>query len=257
MSKRSELLRWPGAASWTASVRTALVKAGGEGVFERFQVRPPGANRADDEAWADEILGERSRLTAGQLVDQLAADLNRRYRTVRAYHAGRPADPDSYRRHGLLLGSSARLVGEAWELFAGEEEALAALLPRQHLSLVDGRVFLHFDQRFLLRRSTFYTIYGSYFLLALAIQLEKATGRPMRERLRARGVPTVAACDVPLALLPVEELRQLCCQGIRAALATHDGEPEAVTDFGFTLYQPLPSQNVVSCRHPKRLPDYL
>jgi len=257
MSESPALLRWPGAASWIASVRTGLVQAAGERVFERFRIRPPGANRTYDELWLGEILGTRSHLTAGEIVDQLAADLTSRYRAVRAFHAGRPLDPEAYRRHGLLLSTPARLVGEAQELFAGEEAALAALLPQQHLSLVDGCVYLQLDRRFLLHQSTFYPIYGSYFLLGLAIQLERATGRPMRERLRARGVPTVAACDVPLTLIPAEALRQLCCQGIREALASAGEGPEAVTDFQWALHQPLPPQHVVSCRHPRRLTDPL
>jgi hypothetical protein len=255
MSER--LLRWRGAAGWIASVRTRLVQAAGKGFFERFRSRPPGANRAYDEPWLGKILGPRSRLAPGELVDQLAADLTGRYRAVRAFHAGRPLDPKAYQRLGLLLATPERLVGEAREVFAGEGAALAALLPRQDLSLIDGRVGLHLDERFLLRSFTFYALYGSHFLLGLAVQLERATGRPMRGLLRARGVPTVVACDVPLRLLPAEALRQLCCQGIRAALELYGPGPEAVTDFDFTLDQPLSPQNVVSCRHPRRLPDYL
>jgi hypothetical protein len=254
---RPRLLRWPGAAPWIASTRARLVEAAGEGVLARFQSRPPGANRACDEPWLGEILGGGSRLAPGELVDRLAADLLDRYRAVRAFHAGRPLDPEAYLRRGLLLASPERLVGEAHEVFAGEGAALEALLPRQDLSLVDGQVALHLDERFLLRSFTFYALYGSHFLLGLAVQLEKATGRPLRDRLRARGVPAVAACDVPLGLLPAEDLRQLCCQGVRAALAPGGGEPGGVTSFGFNLYQPLPPEGVVSCRRPRGLRDVL
>jgi hypothetical protein len=257
MSGGRGLLRWPGAAGWTAAVRRRLLEAAGEGIFARFQARPPGANRAWDEPWLEGILGPGSRLTPGALVDQIAADLAGRYRAVRAFHAGRPLHPGAYRRRGLLLATPERLVGEAREVFAGEEEALAALLPRQDLSLVDGRVALHLDARFLLRSFTFYALYGSHFLLGLAVQLERATGRPQRQRLRARGVPTVAACDVPLARLPTEALRQLCCQGIRGALSSRGPGPEAVTSFEFTLHQPLPPERVVACHHPTGLPDFL
>ncbi len=260
MSRRSRLLRWPGAAAWIGAVRDRLLQAAGEGVFERFRTRPPGANRAYDEPWLGEILGPGSRLGSREMVDQLAADLTSRYLAVRAYHAGRPVDRHAYRKSGLLLGTPERLLGEAREVFAGEQEALAALLPRQDLSLLDDRVDLHLDERFLLRRFTFYALYGSHFLLGLAVQLERATGRPQRHLLRERGVPAVAACDVPLDLLPASDLRQLCCQGIRAALASQGeapGEEEPVTDYGFTLHRPLPPEHVVACRHPRGLPDIL
>jgi len=260
MSRRSRLLRWPGAAAWIGAVRDRLLHTAGERVFERFRTRPPGANRAYDEPWLGEILGPESRLAPGELVDQLAADLAGRCRAVRAFHAGRPVDPAAYRRRGLLLATPERLLAEAGEVFAGEGAALAALLPRQDLSLIDGRVGLHLDERFLLRRFTFYALYGSHFLLGLAVQLERATGRPQRHLLRERGVPTVAACDVPLDLLPTADLRQLCCQGIRAALASQGeapGEEEPVTDYGFTLHQPLPPEHVIACRHPRGLPDHL
>jgi len=257
MSDRSQLLRWPGAGAWSDSVRKLLVHAAGTGIFERFRVRPPGANRAYDEPWLAGILGAQSRLTPGELIERVAADLVDRYRAVRAFHAGRPVDSDAYRRRGLLLATPERLVGEAREVFAGEEAALAALLPRQDLSLIDGRVAVHLDERFLLRHFTFYALYGSHFLLGLAVQLERATGRPLRRRLRTRGVPTVAACDVPLALLPAEALRQVSCQGIRAALAGPGPAPEAVTGFEFTLHRPLAPQHVISCRHPRHLPDHL
>jgi hypothetical protein len=258
MSERRELLQWPGAAAWTGAVEDRLLQAAGEGIFERFRTRPPGANRAYDEPWLAGILGPGSRLAPGALVDRLAADLSSRYRAVRAFHAGRPVDRQAYRKHGLLLGTRERLLGEAREVFAGEQEALVALLPRQDLSLLDGQVALHLDERFLLRRFTFYALYGSHFLLGLAVQLERATGRPQRHLLRKRGMPTVAACDVPLDLLPAADLRQLCCQGIRAALAgTAPSEEEPVTDYGFTLHRPLPPEHVVACRHPRGLPDTL
>lgn len=256
MSGKPRRLCWPGAAAWSGTVRERLLHAAGEGIFESFRNRPPGANRAYDEPWLGEILGPRSRLTAAELVDQLAADLTGRYQAVRAFHAGRPVDPEAYRSHGLLLATPERLVGEAREVFAEEGEALAELLTKQDLSLIDGRVALHLDERFLLRHFTFYVLYGSHFLLGLAVQLERATGRPQRELLRARGVPTVAACDIPLSRLPTTALRQLCCQGIRAALEPCPG-PEAVTDFELTLDRPLPPQHVISCRHPRRLPDPL
>lgn len=260
--RASDLLRWPGAAGWTATVRERLRQAAGDGVCERARNRPPGANRAFDEPWLAEVLGPGSRRAAGELVDQLAADLAERYRAVRAYHAGRPADPGAYRRSGLLLATPERLLAEAREVFAGEEAALAEILPRQDLSLVDGRLALHLDERFLLRSFTFYALYGSHFLLGLAVQLERATGRPQRHRLRERGVPTVAACDVPLGLLPPEALRQLCCEGVRGALGlyrNHSGKApgEEISDLELTLAQPLPPELVVACRHPRRLIDHL
>lgn len=170
-------------------------------------------------------------------------------RTIRAFHAGRPLDPDAYRRHGLLLATPERMIAEAYEVFAGEEEALAALLPLQDLSLIDGRVDLHLDERFLLEKFTFYALYGSHFLLGLACQLERATGRPMRKRLRQRGVPTIAVCDVPVDRLSPETLRQL-----PGALALASSE---VSSFGFSLDRPLPPENVRRCRHPRCLPDFL
>jgi hypothetical protein len=258
MSDRRELLRWPGAAAWIGAVRDRLLQAAGDEVFERFRAKPPGANRSYDEPWLAAILGPQPRLTSGELIDRLAADLAQRCRAVRAYHAGRPVDRDAYRKKGLLLGTRERLLGEAREVFAGEQEALTALLPRQDLSLLDGRVDLHLDERFLLRRFTFYALYGSHFLLGLAVQLERATGQPQRHLLRERGVPTVAACDVPLDLLPAADLRQLCCQGIRAALAgTEPNDEEPVTDYGFSLDRPLPPEHVIACRHPRELPDTL
>lgn len=171
-------------------------------------------------------------------------------RTLRAFHAGRPVDPDAYRRHGLLLASPERLIAEAYEVFAGEEETLTALLPRQDLSLIDGRVDLHLDERFLLEKFTFYSLYGSHFLLGLACQLERATGRPMRERLRQRGVPTIAVCDVPVDRLSPKIRRQLPS----ALLALESSE---VSDFGFSLDRPLPRSRVVACHHPRGLPDFL
>lgn len=254
----SGLLQWPGAAAWIGAVRDRLLQTAGEGAFERSRTWPPGANPAWDELWLEKILGPESRLAPGELVDRLTADLASSYRAVRAFHAGRPLDPDAYLRHGLLLATPERFVREAREVFAGEEEALATLLPRQDLSLVDGRVGLNLDERFLLHRFLCYTQYGSYFLFALAIQLERTTGRPQRHLLRERGVPTVVACDVPLDRLPAANLRQLCCQGIRAALAgTEPNEEEPVTDHGFSLDRPLPPEHVVACRHPRRLPDTL
>ena len=76
--------------------------------------------------WTDAAAWVKAR---GDL-DQLAADFTRRYRAVRAFHAGRPVDPDAYRRHGLLLATPERLIAEAYAVFAGEEEARRVLARR-------------------------------------------------------------------------------------------------------------------------------
>ena len=240
------------------------MESAGEGVLARVLEHPAPANFAHAGAWLAALFGTASPDRAEDLVQTLSQRFAERYGAVRMFHAGRPVDPESYLENGVRLASPERLIAEAREIFCGSpprvsRRPLDELLSRQNFDLIDGLAGFHLDEYFLTECFTFYVLYGSHFLLGLAVQLESATCGNFRALLRRRGVPSVVACDVPLELLPENTVQQLCCFCIYEALSGPGRRPGAPgrTDFGFVLDRPLPPEHVVGCDHPRGLVDHL
>jgi hypothetical protein len=201
---------------------------------------------AGDERWLRQAAGGVA--PDESVVDALVDRFRLRFDSVIAYHAGRPADPGSYRARGVLSSSPDRLFAEAREIFPDVED----LLPKQDLSLIDGRLAFNLDERFLLEADTFYMLYGSHFLLGLAVQLRRATRLDAISLLSARGIPTLLACEIPLDHLEPQTLRALCRLSIDALLHS-----PARTELDFTIHHPLRPDLILSTTHPRGLPDHL
>lgn len=260
MNKR--LFRWAAATSWISETE-AMLREAGDGVAQQVRQGPPWMNLAADVEWLGAILGSRD--AAAALLQALVHRFLERYDAVLAFHAGRPADARSYLRHGLLLASPERLIADAEEVFchsAGSRvsrEQLRAALGRQDLSLIDGRLGFNLDARFLLECDTFYMLYGSHFLLGLAVQLQREAGVDFKPALRARGIATLASCRVPVSIIPLDGLEQLCCQTIRCAFGPDRARmtsPPRVP-FDFTVCQPIGPEQLTACEHPSTLADSL
>jgi hypothetical protein len=245
---RSRVFRWARRRAWRAEVRAMVVEAAGHAPH------PGGALPAavPAEGAADE------RLVA--LVRRFSA----RYGAVEAFHAGRPDDPASYGVHGVLPHSSAWLCAEAAERFCGgpgprvERECFDRVLSRQDLSAGEGEAGFCLDERYVHQCDSFYLVYGSHFLFGLAIQLGRASGTDLKPLLRARGVPTLVTCHVPIDRIPAPALRLICQRTAASALGERrPPEGSSPIRLDFTVPGGLGPGHVARIRYPVSATDHL
>lgn len=253
---------WTDAADWVAEVRRRLVASHGSGVLTATPERPPGP-LGSAALWLQRLLGDETPEPAAALIGGLVQEFRRRYGEVRAFHAGRPADPASFQQEGIRLSSPEWAAAEAHRLFCGPEPPrvdpwrLDQVLTGDRLEVFAGRLGLNLDQRFLLTSFTFYAIYGSHTLMVVAAALQQATGQPFLAHLRSQGVPTVVECTVPAAQLSSDAAERICCGVLREALWISRNGELGITDLDFRLRRPVPSDWIVACRHPTGLDDHL
>ena len=248
----ARLFRWASAGEWVREARAVL-----DAFRAPFPALPPDPPPAPPHhgAWLRRLLGP-----AGEhALRELAGRFSARYDAVEAFHAGRPDDPASFARDGVRASSAAALAAEARERFVDGRVVIPAAfddaLRRQDLSIVEGCCGFSLDGRYPVERETFYLHYGSHFLLGMAVQLQRATGADLRPRLRARGVPTLVACAVPLSRVPHTTVEAVCRECLRLALAGRDGGTPPHLRLDFTLDFRLGPEHVRRIEHPAAGPD--
>lgn len=120
------------------------------------------------------------------------------YTHIRAYHACRPIDVNSYKENGVHPFSREEALQEAIHKLSDERitpEKICEEFDKLWEDIyhdTSPKVWLMLETEELLQQSTHYLLYGSEFLNALAMQLW------CREKLRKVGTPTLVICDVPL-----------------------------------------------------------
>lgn len=244
--------RWACAAEWVGEAREVLR---GFPALPALPLDPPPAPPHAG-AWVGHVLGPTGELA----LRELAGRFHARYAAVEAFHAGRPDEPGSYARNGVRAASAAALAAEARARFVGGRvtpAVFAEVLGRQDLSVVEGGCGFSLDGRFPRERETFYLLYGSHFLLGMAVQLERATGVDLRARLRGRGVPTLLTCAVPLDRVPGPAVEALCRECLRLALAGWRGDAPPFLRLDFNLTAGLPPAYIRGYDHPELRADPL
>ncbi len=117
------------------------------------------------------------------------------YTHAAAYHACRSADPNEYRRHGILTSSRKRLETQARELFVdieGLEDALATC--DSYFGMYDGSVSLYTTAKF---APTCY-LSGSHYLSMVTNELGPEA-QAILARENDRGRPVFVKCSIPLS----------------------------------------------------------
>jgi hypothetical protein len=242
---RSQVFRWARRHAWRAEVRAMVAEAAGHacGVLP---AAVPGEGAADERL---EVLVRR---------------FSARYAAVEAFHAGRPDDPSSYGVHGILPHSSAPLCAEAAERFCGgprarvDRECFDRVLSRQDLSAGEGEAGFCLDERYVHQCDSFYLVYGSHFLFGLAIQLGRVSGVDLKSLLRARGVPTLVTCHVPIDRVSAPALRLICLRAAQSACGEpRSRERSSPIRLDFTVPGGLGPGHVARIRHPVSAVDHL
>jgi hypothetical protein len=90
-------------------------------------------------------------------------------------------------------------------------------------------------------RDGYHLVYGSLSLLAVAIQIDKKFGTDFRSALRAKGVPVIFVCDVPMDRIDDASLEVLAgCRPSGNPAAPHIDSPGASSGPHFRSPAPWP-----------------
>lgn len=245
---------WKDPSSWMATIDAALGGRLACGAEPRIKLADTEDWCLDDSAWV-ELLAHCLEEDADELVDALAERLSGQ--TLRAYHGCRPADLDSYRKHGIRVLDCAAIVAHTreWlETVPGMERLLPLLsdmTERVGPATREGHVYFGLDDRFLVEHCGHYLIYGSEFLTA-------GFGRH-KEALTTRGRPTIIEVDVPIGVMAPTLRSELASLLLRdwARIAARDEVRTYSQNFGFSLRWNVPPSWIVGFTHPSRIPDPL
>lgn len=164
---------------------------------------------------------------------------------VRCYHLCRPAEPDSYRQHGIWLPSTDRLFETFDRIYsdypAEQREAAKAAYVKQNGER-EVRIDFTLDPRWIEVILPHYTGYGSEALQDLAVILPD---KP-KERLRDRGKPTVLVVDVPTDRLSYGDRDEL--EEALRDLRDGDRGSDEPLDFTVSLTEAVPPDWITATR---------
>jgi hypothetical protein len=194
----------------------------------------------------------------------LAEKIPHVFSEVRVFHACRPESLSSYYERGLMPLDLREMNRIARTLFLEADPSLK----EKHLQDVvdklqpdgrEGRLYVALDDRFLIRYSGHYLIYGSEFLYCVANQLSEVTGVDYTSWLKQRGRPTMIVASIPTSELSGSKLRHLAgamCREV-ASDATYERAETSLVEFSFSGCIGIPPNHICDHYHPPMILDPL
>lgn len=257
-------LVWSTPTEWIDDVVGMVRLCVGEHRVAHLLEHPPSHVLSSDLHWLD----GRHSSEAGQHPVSVALShlLAKRYSTVRAFHASRVKDPQSYVKNGISPMNVHLFELRARELFATDRDVsvrrsfLAALRSmRSKYSERDERVFLYVDEAHLLKYCGHLLVYGSEYILRFADELnrERSHKHDVRPVLTQCGQPTMFVCSVPLLQIAPRVLVEFASILIGEAFRCRLGLQSAPRSrrFGLVLAESLSAACIMSWYHPSEIND--
>jgi hypothetical protein len=121
----------------------------------------------------------------------------------------------------------------------------------------EGKVHLGLDDKFLINYCGHYLIYGSEYLMAIAVHLGHAVGRDLTGVLRKIGTPTIFVCDIPVSKVSYSEILELSgtlLADLFKSILSVNPRPSSL-DFTMTLNDIVGPECIISHYHPKEIPN--
>jgi hypothetical protein len=205
------------------------------------------------EYWGKIFLDENDVLE--DLVDKFSKD----YTHIKVYHACRPVDIKTYYNNGLLIANYNCLSSEQLPSIF---KSLGIQVPSEVLKreadklgdLHNSYAFVVLDDRFILEYAGHYLIYGSEYLSAIVVGLQKEIVGLSKHDLKKIGIPTMFEIQMPIRYASYSDL----CQLVRVVNnSIFEDELFYDLDFTFQLNQALKSEYFVGHYHPNKIRDPL
>jgi hypothetical protein len=216
----------------------------------------PKPHYIDDPDWVSEVLQSVIQEDVDCVREGLAAELIKH--SIHAYHACRTQNADTYHQHGIRLNEPNEQAAEVRKIVE-QEDGLASMRASIEKEIADfdawdrdtGRVYLSADERSLIEDAGHYLIYGSEWIQCVL-------GWGAHSVLRARGVPTLIAVNLPLQTQSRQTRQELASKLLEewTRIVANDGDPWVRDiDFSFILNDAVPSIWVMSHHHPAYVLD--
>lgn len=163
------------------------------------------------------------------------------YTHIRAYHACRPTDMESYFLEGIkpFNVEEARQVAATTFGISINTVMENEPKPQSHSSKC---VYFSLFKKELLNESGHYLCLGSEYLIAIAARLDKGISGKYHEMLSNTGIPTIFICDIPIDLLP---------QYQTDAVSEHYDPLNS--NFACWISESLSPEHIVAHEHPTKI----
>jgi len=136
------------------------------------------------------------------------------YTHVKGFHGCRPESLSSYFENGLKGQAVESIVKKFHRIYADVPSGLRqrAIEQMHQRGLSErGRTWLSGDDKKMIEQHGHYIIHGSEYLMALAARMSDGDrwGEDYRLRLRQIGIPTILEVNIPVALIPDVQKREV------------------------------------------------
>lgn len=216
----------------------------------------------DDLQWLLTIGDESGTWLPDDIAEKVAREIRTSVPRVRAYHATRAHDMESFYSRGLLPSSTESLTEMATELFSEvgvTRDEVERAVEDRNLDDEDSTLFLSVDDRDYLTDCGHYLIYGSEFLGGIAARLHALYGPAPKELLRQRGHATVFQCTIQTNSIQFQELVALVRCMLREWFQSicFEFSESRPLDFTFVLHSSVPPNQLERHYHPVEIVDPL
>ncbi|WP_374965383.1 hypothetical protein [Lysinibacillus sp. RS5] len=163
------------------------------------------------------------------------------YTHIRAYHACRPINMESYLEEGIIPFH----VGEMRQIAAETFGISLNIVTENEATLQDSdskHVYFSLFKEELLNGSGHYLCWGSEYLAAIAGQLDKGIYGEYHDMLSNSGIPTIFVCDIPIDLLPQYQVD----------LISEHYNPRN-SNFAVWISETLKPEHIVTHEHPTNI----
>lgn len=201
----------------------------------------------------------KSEVEDSEIDSQLVKKFYDDFTHIRVYHICRPVDPQAYLKQGLHLSDYSELLNQ---LVINAKQFCGIDLENTHLDYAkddignfhEKRVFVVLDDQNIINRSGHYAIYGSEYLVAVAVCIKSKFGIFGKDYLKKFGTPTVYEILLDIDDISEQELNDLTCAVNNSIF--HKGNSDTI-DFTFELYKAINAEKIVSLYHPTKIKDPL
>jgi hypothetical protein len=258
-SKRKRVFVWSHMSKWKQKILQILGDLTDSEVINILKSEPPDSFYQDDSQWIDSAINRAyQKECSGSTFDVLAERLPQYYSHIRVFHACRPINVESYYRQGFIPMNPIHMQSVAKKYFLQDgirktnEEAFEMAISKIGTGLRANHIYFGLDDRFLLESCGHYLIYGSEYLLAIAVRL--AEGKRILQNM---GIPTMLACDLPFSMIESWAVREFAGALLSTLFRNYanSGKKTPTIDFAFWIKQVLPPECIHSHYHPERIPD--
>lgn len=204
------------------------------------------------------FLGE-SEVEDCEIEDNLVEEFYNSFSHIRVYHTCRPLDPHLYLKEGLRLADYSELLNQ---FIVNVKKYCDIELQNEHVisakkeigTFHENRVFVVLDDQNIIDQAGHYAIYGSEYLVAVAVHIQSKFGFFGKNYLKKFGTPTVYEILLEIDDISERELKELVCSVNNSIF--HEESSESI-DFTFELYEAIEAEKIISLYHPQKIKDPL